>query len=89
MRLICVRQKVLKMVNRNSVIEATMRALASTSEFEEAGLTFEMMDEIHTRLENLPKDDPNKIRKRSAARGVKESRSGRRTKADSWRISGV
>ena len=73
MRLICVRQKVLKMVNRNEVIEATMRALASTSEFEEAGLTFEMMDEIHTRLENLPKDDPNKIRKRSAARGVKKA----------------
>lgn len=61
------------MVNRNEVIEATMRALASTSEFEEAGLTFEMMDEIHTRLENLPKDDPNKIRKRSAARGVKKT----------------
>ncbi len=61
------------MVNRNEVIEATMRALASTSEFEEAGLTFEMMDEIHTRLENLPKDDPNKIRKRSAARGVKKA----------------
>jgi len=67
------RQKVLKMVNHNEVIEATMRALASTSEFEEAGLTFEMMDEIHTRLENLPKDDPNKIRKRSAARGVKKA----------------
>lgn len=73
MRLICVRQKVLKMVNRNSVIEATMRALASTPEFEEAGLTYEMMDEIHTRLENLPKDDPNKIRKRSAARGEKKA----------------
>ena len=61
------------MVNRNEVIEATMRALASTSEFEEAGLTFEMMEEIHTRLENLPKDDPNEIRKRSAARGVKKA----------------
>ena len=62
------------MVNRNSVIEATMRALASTPEFEEKfGLTYEMMDEIHTRLENLPKDDPNKIRKRSAARGEKKA----------------
>ena len=57
------------MVNRNEVIEATMRALASTSEFEAAGLSFEVMDDIHTRLENLPKSDPAKIRKRSAARG--------------------
>ena len=62
----------LKMVNRNVIIEATMRALAGTSEFEEAGITYELMDEIHTRLENLPKDDPAKIRKRSAARGEKK-----------------
>jgi len=60
------------MVNRNEVIEATMRALAGTQEFLDAGLDFDTLDEIHTRLENLPKDDPNKIRKRSAARGEKK-----------------
>jgi len=56
------------MVNRNDIIDQTLRALASTSEFDEAGLDFETLNEIHTRLENLSKDDPNKIRKRSATR---------------------
>lgn len=60
------------MVNRNEVIEATMRALAGTQEFQDAGLDYDTLDEIHTRLENLPKDDPNKIRKRSTARGDKK-----------------
>lgn len=59
------------MVNRNEIIAQTLRALASTSEFEDASLDYETLDEIHTRLENLPKDDPNKIRKRSAARDTK------------------
>lgn len=55
------------MVNRNEVIESTMRALASCTELQEAGFTYEMLDDLHTRCENLPKNDPNKIRKRSSS----------------------
>merc|ERR1711907_635848 len=64
------------MPNRNETIAETLRALSSTPEFKEAGFTFEILDDLITRCEKLPKDDPNKIRKRSATRASKELSEG-------------
>ena len=64
------------MPNRNDTIAETLRALSSTPEFKEAGFSFEILDDLITRCEKLPKDDPNKIRKRSATRASKELSEG-------------
>ncbi len=64
------------MPNRNETIAETLRALSSTPEFKEAGFSFEILDDLITRCEKLPKDDPNKIRKRSATRASKELTEG-------------